>query len=149
MHYRVDHFLPKAFEAIKRVHVPDAKGHKVTFLQEDDTIAKGTIAKDTIAKDTIAKEYKGYISSLGANIVQAGVKAAITFYEAEEKGSKKDRRLINAAIKYILSEKELQKEGFSDYKLTQLLTGDLQQKAMEIMDAAIALKLALRTYKMT
>lgn len=128
MQYRVDHFLPMAFEAIKKV-----KLEKQGFIDENGSIAK---------------EYKGYISSLGANIVQAGVRAALTFYEAKETGSKSDRRLVNTAIKFILSKKELQIDEFSDFKLTELLKGDIQQKALEIMDAATALKLALRTYKM-
>jgi len=129
MQNRVDNFLPLAFQAIIRVKVGDN-----IFIQSDGKIPK---------------EYKGYISSLGANIVQAGVKAALTFYEAEESGSKSDRRLINAAIKYIIQPPSNAHEIFSDYKLTQILTGDIQQKALEILDAATALKLALRTYKMS
>lgn len=131
MENRVDSFLPLAFRAIEKVKVDDN-----TFVQRNGIIPK---------------EYKGYISSLGANIVQAGVKAAITFYEAEESGSKGDRRLINAAIKYILTNHpNPEPEHYSDYKLTALLIGaDIQHKALEILDAATALKLALRTYKMS
>lgn len=130
MENRVDSFLPQAFKAIEKVKVDDNK-----FVQRNGKIPK---------------EYKGYISSLGANIVQAGVKAAITFYEAEESGSKSDRRLINAAIKYILTEHpNPEPDHFTDYKLTHILVGDIQQKALEILDAATALKLALRTYKLS
>jgi CRISPR-associated protein Cmr5 len=129
MQNRVDKFLPLAFQAIKKVKVSNN-----TFVQSDGSIPK---------------EYKGYISSLGANIVQAGVKAALTFYEAEESGSKSDRRLINAAIKFIIHPPDTIPEIYDDSKLTQLLTGDIQQKALEILDAATALKLALRTYKMS
>ncbi len=129
MENRVDKFLPLAFKAIDKVKVDNN-----SFVQRDGKIPK---------------EYKGYISSLGANIVQAGVKAAITFYEAEESGSKSDRRLINAAIKYILTNPNPEPENYSDCKLTNLLGGDIQQKALEILDAATALKLALRTYKMS
>lgn len=132
MQYRVDHYLPKAFEAIVKVNI-DGK----VFISHDGTIPK---------------EYKGYISSLGANIIQAGIKAAITFYEAKETGSKSDRRLVNAALKYILTNNNSAIEHFSDCALTQVLSGltdDVkQQKALEILDAATALKLALRTYKM-
>ncbi|GAB6279307.1 MAG: hypothetical protein STSR0006_13130 [Lentimicrobium sp.] len=127
MQYRVDCYIPKAFEAIENVRIND---------------------KGFIDNGSIPKEYKGYIASLGANIIQAGIRAALIFYEEEESGSRSDKRLVNAAIKYIISN-----DGdFSDYKLSEVLEGlspeDCQQKAEEIMDAATALKLALRTYKM-
>lgn len=132
MEYRVDKYLPKAFEAITKVEIEGKR-----------------FSSDGI---NIPKEYKGYVSSLGANIIQAGVKAAITFYEAKETGSKSDRRLVNAAIKYILTNNNPEISTFSEYNLTQLLSNlsdeEIQQKAMEILDAATALKLALRTYKM-
>lgn len=129
MENRVDYFLPLAFKAIEKVKIDDNR---------------------FVINGKIPKEYKGYISSLGANIVQAGVKAAITFYEAEETGSKSDRRLINAAIKYILTEHPTpENEHYGDCKLSALLVGDIQQKALEILDAATALKLALRTYQMS
>jgi CRISPR-associated protein Cmr5 len=132
MEYRVDQYLPKAFKAITKIKIAQKE-----FISPDGSIPK---------------EYKGYISSLGANIIQAGIKAAITFYEAEESGSKSDRRLVNAAIKYILTDNNAELTTYSDYKLTQLLSNltneEKQQKALEILDAATALKLALRTYKM-
>ncbi|MCW1735721.1 type III-B CRISPR module-associated protein Cmr5 [Anaerorudis cellulosivorans] len=128
MQYRVDCFIPKAFEAIENVRIND---------------------KGFIDKGSIPKEYKGYIASLGANIIQAGIRAALIFYEEEESGSKSDKRLINAAIKYIISNSA---DNFSDYKLSEVLKDlsleEQQKKAEEIMDAATALKLALRTYKM-
>ena len=134
MKYRVDCYIPKAFEAIEKVRIKD----------------KGFIDNDGY----IPNEYKGYIASLGANIIQAGIRAALVFYEQAESGSKSDKRLVNAAIRYIISN-----DGdFSDYEsskvheLSKVLEGlspeDCQQKAEEIMDAATALKLALRTYKM-
>jgi CRISPR-associated protein Cmr5 len=129
MRYRVDNYLPKAFEAITHVKI----GNK-TFVDNN----------------VIPKEYKGYISSLGANIIQAGIRTALTFYEAEESGSKSDRKLVNAAIKYIIT--GAPKQEYSDYRLSEWLKkfsdDDQQRKAEDILDAATALKLALRTYKM-
>jgi len=134
MQTRVDHFLPKAFNAIQIVSV-----NGKTFFKSRNP-------------DVIVKEYKGYISSLGANIVQAGVKAAITFYEAEESGSNSDRRLVNAAIKYIIDPNQsIGITTYNDCILTSVLGANESQnqlKAMEILDAATALKLSLRTYKM-
>jgi CRISPR-associated protein Cmr5 len=134
MRHRVDEFLPFAFKAIENVQI----GNKRIYKEKDGA-------------RTVPKEFKGYISSLGASIIQAGVKAALTFYEAEESGSKSDRRFVNAAIKYILTKNS--DTEYSDFKLTGLLEGlssfdEQLRKAEEIMDAATALKLALRTYKM-
>lgn len=138
MQSRVDHYLPRAFDAIKIVRLQKGEAGKSTqFLNTDGTIAR---------------EYKGYISSLGANIVQAGVRAAITFYEAEESGSEKDRRIVNAAIKYIIDGPDSAPKVYSDCKLSALLKANNeefnQQMALNILDAATALKLALRTYLM-
>lgn len=138
MQYRVDSFLPQAFDAIDKIRIGDN-----SFF---------TNSKQRISDGRVFKEYKGYISSLGANIVQAGVKAAIAFYEAEESGSGQDRRLVNAAIKFILVNPSPKPETYNDCNLTSLLQNlneeQIQVKALEILDAATALKLALRTYKM-
>jgi CRISPR-associated protein Cmr5 len=93
--------------------------------------------------------YKGYISSLGANIIQAGVKTAIHFYEAKESGSSGNKQLVTSAIYYML-----QKAGGvvapEQGKLSSMFGNDtnLEPLASKIMDAATALKLAIRTYKM-
>lgn len=138
MKYRVDCYIPKAFEAIEKVRIKDNnkdnnKNNYIGFFDNDGYIPN---------------EYKGYIASLGANIIQAGIIAALVFYEQAESGSRSDKRLVNAAIRYIISN-----DGdFSNYKLSEVLKKlpqeNWQQKAEEIMDAATALKLALRTYKM-
>jgi hypothetical protein len=129
MQYRVDKYLPRAFKAIRFVKINKKK------------FADGNV---------VSKEYKGYISSLGANIIQAGVKAALTFYEAEESGSKQDRRLVNAAIKFIMDE-NIPDAEYSEYGLAATLDNltpdEVQQKAEDILDATTALKLALRTCK--
>jgi CRISPR-associated protein Cmr5 len=129
MHFRVDNFLQYAFDAIENVKIG----------------GKGFITNG----NKVPKEYKGYISSLGANIVQSGVKAALTFYEAEEKGTKGDRRLINHAILYILKNSGIITANQEVFRLSDYVSkGDAQKKAFEILDAATALKLALRTYKL-
>ncbi|GHU66185.1 hypothetical protein FACS1894160_4420 [Bacteroidia bacterium] len=128
MQYRVDHYLPRAFKAIEYVKVGNNR-----FIKNNGSISK---------------EYNGYISSLGANIIQAGIKAALTFYEAEESGSKSDRRLVNAAINFILA--DAPDADYDNFHLSDILSDSpekMQEQAEDILDAATALKLALRTYK--
>jgi len=128
MQNRVDFYLPKALKAVTKIYF----GGK-SFINKEGKIPN---------------EYKGYISSLGASIIQAGIYAALIFYEAAESESKSDRRLVIAAIKYIISDNPAD----NDYRLSTLLNDLLPEekvlKAQQILDAATALKLAVRTYKM-
>lgn len=78
------------------------------------------------------KEYNGYISSFGASIRQAGLLATILFYNAEESSATGDRKKIIKAIEKIIDVNNLQ--------------NNLDKKA-QIEDAAVALKLAIRTFK--
>jgi CRISPR-associated protein Cmr5 len=136
MRQRIDNFIPKAFRAIKAVKIGDNK-----FVKKYGNGA-----------EYIPNEYKGYISSLGANIIQSGIRTAILFYEAkpDNSDSKSNRQLVNAAIKFIVE--NANSEMYEDCKLSAILPEndpeELQRKTEEIMDAATALKLALRTYRM-
>jgi len=85
-------------------------------------------------KNCVPKEYNGYISSFGASIRQAGLLPTILFFENTEASSAQDRSKILRAIEYIL---ELNPNSLKDYL----------DKA-KIEEAAVALKLALRTYKL-
>jgi len=134
----VDRYIQPAFEAIQKVRLDNNRriGEQITFIN---------------SAGKIPKVYKGYISSLGANIIQAGIRTAIYFYEAKEGNSEGDRRLITAAIRFMLYNDEPGTEVFSNYFLSEKLSTDpheLQKQALQILDAATALKLALRTYSM-
>lgn len=134
-----DKYIPLAFKAIENVRLTkpkDGQEQPSTFIENNEFIPA---------------VYKGYISSLGASIIQAGIKTAILFYEANESGSEGDKRLITAAIRYMLNPPENNNTPFSAYKISEILSSDpheLQNQALQIMDAATALKIVLRTYKM-
>jgi CRISPR-associated protein Cmr5 len=140
----VDRYIPLAFEAIQKVKLKGKDGNEYGFVMKE--------GKDKDEKEFIPKVYKGYVSSLGANIIQAGVKTAVYFYEAKEGSSKGDKRLITAALRYMLYPDEQAVAKYEKYKLSEKITGldahGLQNLSLRIMDAATALKLALRTYKM-
>lgn len=131
---RTEQYLPFAFEAIKNVQWPD--GGKTVKLTEGSNISA---------------VYKGYISSFGANIIQTGIKTAVYFYEAKESGSSGNKKLITACIHYILQRAEGNSNPETAGNLSSRFANEnvnLEQLAQKVMDAATALKLAIRTYNM-
>ena len=98
----------------------------------------------------IPKEYKGYISSFGAAIIQSGLLPALYFNHGSE-GSTEDREKLMDAVFYILkngynitaSENNLLK-----YAKEQARDNELKKVKNQILDAATALKLVIRTYKL-
>lgn len=95
------------------------------------------------------KEYKGYISSMGASIIQSGLIATLAFYSSptSEAGEKRTK-LLDAILMLI----ENNTQGrLLDYVLAYTNVGQNKTKIdkyeKKISDALIALKLALRTFK--
>lgn len=132
---RVEELTPKAIELIK-----------------DPTI--NLLKKDKNENEyKIAKECKGYISSFGASIIQSGMIPTIAFFENEEGQAKSERKELMKVILYMIEEnykiEEKKKETtLLDYILEKKKNDeDLIEIEEEIINAAIALKLALRTFK--
>ncbi len=82
----------------------------------------------------VAKQFNGYISSFGASIRQAGLLATSLFY-GEKGGAEEERQKVVQAIEEIIG-KSIQ-QNIEDKNLKS-----------EVEDAAVALKLAIRTYKL-
>ena len=82
----------------------------------------------------VAKQFNGYISSFGASIRQAGLLATSLFY-GEKGGAEEERQKVVQAIEKIIG-KSIQ-QNIEDKNLKS-----------EVEDAAVALKLAIRTYKL-
>jgi len=82
----------------------------------------------------VPKEYNGYISTFGASIRQAGLLATILFFENESSNALQDRKKVLRAIESIL--------GIPQNSIKNNLDRD------KIEMAAVALKLAIRTYKL-
>lgn len=100
-----------------------------------------------IAKDNkVSKEYKGYISSFGASVIQSGLIPTIAFYENENADSKGDRNKITSAILYVITDGENINGKLLDYVLTK--KEERRVTKQKINDAAIAIKLAIRTFEM-
>ena len=86
----------------------------------------------------INKAYNGYIATFGASIRQAGLLPTILFFSKESDNTKADRKKILQAIKHILGVQE---------KLYAFAQRDPKAKE-KIVDAAVALKLAIRAFKL-
>ncbi len=103
-------------------------------------------AETHLAKNgVIKKEYNGYISSFGAAVLHSGLKAAIAFNESASSGSKEERGPLMKAILNIITNAPKKDEKLLDYVLEHD-TADTREK---ILDAATALKLAIRTFKLS
>lgn len=98
----------------------------------------------------VASSFHGYISSFGASMVQSSPLAAAVFFE-DSSSSQEDRsKLPRAILKLVLWEKQGSSSGskLSDYIMSQMSSGQVPNSTVtDILAAAIALKIALRTFK--
>lgn len=98
------------------------------------------------------KAYKGYISSLGASIIQSGLLPALSIYESDNSenmsSADNNRALLVYAIVLLLKKRDLLKENVSlllNYaaRCTPSAKAELQ---CNINHALVAIKLAIRIY---
>jgi CRISPR-associated protein Cmr5 len=120
MNKRIEKWIPSAIKAIEKSGIVKADG-------------------------TIPKEYNGYISSFGAAVMQSGLKAAIAFNENTESGSVYGKSPLMRAILEIMNG-EPPAEGAT--LLAYVLSNDTIETKSAVLDATIALKLAIRTFKL-
>ena len=108
-------------------------------IEEFIPIAIETIKNVEIVKEdgSVPKQFNGYISSFAASIRQAGLLATILFYGNANSNAEEDRKKVIEAIEKIIG-----KPLIEDNRLNDSISRD------EIEDAATALKLAVRTYKL-
>lgn len=123
-----------------------------------------------VVTNEIPREYQGYISSFGASIMQMGLLPTLAVFgsQKEEGGSVQDRGKLLTVLQAILTSEacgidgELKKE-IMEYKskgkeshplfgFAVRIAGDqIRQRELNthIMDAAVAAKLAIRTFKLS
>lgn len=117
---RIEEYIPKALEVLE---------------------------KEKDFKDGIPKEYNGYISAFGAGIVQSGLKPTVAIYENknnQDKTKSEKDRLTKIILKIIApnsNEESLLRYIINSNENEQLLKE-------KIKDASIAIKLAIRTFKL-
>lgn len=98
-----------------------------------------------------SKEYKGYLSSFGASVMMSGLIPTLAFYANTESNSKSDRNHILIWMFKILKTQEgynTNVEKLFDYA-RKLNENDLKRLEKELLNISIALKLAIRTFKLT
>ena len=99
--------------------------------------------------------YKGYISSLGAGIIQSGLLPTLAMYKGNESSDKKKANtafLLEAIYEVIKSKPSvpiINGDGLFEYALrASQIENNRQAVIDEILNASIAIKLAIRTFKM-
>jgi len=97
----------------------------------------------------VKKQFKGYIASFGAAVIQTGLIPAVAFYSVQA-GAEEDRGKIVEAIKEILKETkeaEISQQSLLKFLIERYENGDDMNRWKEkVMDAATALKLAVRIF---
>ena len=94
----------------------------------------------------VPKAFKGYFSSFGAAVVQSGILPAVIFFENETGRTEANRpHVIEAVLKLLQAKGEIPSNV--GRLTTHLLNPQNQQELQKpIVEAAIALKIALRTF---
>jgi CRISPR-associated protein Cmr5 len=108
--------------------------------QIEDYIPKAleAIKKFNIATDgEVPKQFNGYIASFGASVRQAGLLATVLFYANKHSNSEEDRKKVVDAIEYIIAHSIINTQNRVDPKTRA-----------KVEDAAVALKLSVRTFKL-
>lgn len=108
------------------------------------------IATKHIDEYQVESEFSGYISSLGASIVSAGLLPTMIFF-SNKGGSKADRPLVIKAIEQILQKNNFLTINEKLLKKVETLVRNNNNAELAILndliaDAAVALKLAIRTF---
>lgn len=93
--------------------------------------------------------FKGYVSGLGASIIQAGLLPSVILYE-NSPSSRDDKGKVIDAITYILVNQfhytGLENTSLSSYILSKHHDFNEYKLLLDINDAIIAIKLALRMF---
>ncbi len=110
-----------------------------------------SIENNILENNKVKSQFKGYISSFGAAIIQTGLIPAVAFYSVQGDADAERQKLIEA-IKKILNENDetiLSNQSLLSFLIEKFESNDNMNLWKEkIMDAATALKLAVRTFEM-
>ncbi len=117
-----------------------------SYIEDAYEIIKNDIAyedKDNGGKLTVDSEFKGYISSFGAAVAMGGLKSAIAYF-SDQGGSTRDKSKLLKAIYKLLYPESTPDECL----LTLVCANEANENKLknDILDAAIALKLAMKMF---
>ncbi len=97
----------------------------------------------------IPREYKSYVSSFGSSVMQSGLLPALAFYHANSEVGKKRVKIMTIIFNILKNNNKnyYNTEQENLFEFTQKRIDNERQIKKDIMNAAIAVKLAIRTYK--
>lgn len=123
MKKRIEKYIPDAIELISEAKIANENGE-------------------------VNNEFNGYFSSFGASIVQSGLKPTLAFFSNEK--TAKERSKILKAIYKLVVDKNAPNDIEPKKLLDHIIKNPKQEELLKakIIDASIALKLAVRTYKL-
>lgn len=114
---KVDELIPQAYMVLKSVKIASSD-------------------------DKVDKKWRGQISSFGASVATGSLLSAIAFFNAQG-GSDLDRKLLIDAIGKLIESKP---ENLFKYVCTCINNHNERKVKEEVINAAIALKLAMNLY---
>ena len=123
------------------------KDHWIEYAIQ--TIKDVEIAND---KGIYPSEYKRYFSAFGASVIQSGLLAAVVFYE-ESEGSEDKNKLLKGIATMLNKLGNYHFDAKTKHFFSQLVRNHYQNREKmekllnDVHHAAVALKLALRTYQ--
>lgn len=99
-------------------------------------------------ENVVDSRFNGYFSAFGASVVLSGMKPALAFYANDK--TTKDRSNILKAIYKLIVPKSKQTNNVEAKTLLEYYIKNESDPLLkhQILDATIALKLAVRTYKL-
>lgn len=95
----------------------------------------------------ISKKYNGYISSFGASVTLSGLFPSIAFYENKNAESADMKNRLMQAILTLIAIRDATAAEF-DSLINFAFSRMYPTAKQEILDAATALKLAIRTFEL-
>jgi len=119
------------------------------IINEEITYAYDALAKCKIANDgKIKKTFRGQISTFGAAVTMGSLLPAIAFFSDNGEASVERKRLMEAIL-FVLKKRDsgISEASLFDY-VSKRKNTELQCKE-DILNATIALKLAMNLYELT
>lgn len=116
--------------------------------------AREALETSGIAKNgNIDKSYRGQISTFGAAITMGSLQSAVAFF-CDKGGSSTERPLLMRSVCYVINidpakKKVNEYENDALYRYVADKNGDISRKKEDIVNASIALKLAMNLFNLT
>jgi CRISPR-associated protein Cmr5 len=91
------------------------------------------IEQNLLRDGSVKKVYQGYLASFGPTVISSGLTQALAFYSADSEKNK----VIDMMFAILNERLDLQNTNYNDYAIKN-----------KILEANIACKLAIRTFKL-